>query len=109
MAWACAEAGWAYRRAGGLDAVLVANVGWLSRYRHPRCAGAGEVADRLREVFVEPRPLWAGAGEVGDTLAVLPALFHLLWRQELVADLAAARLGFATLVRKAPARVGGSR
>jgi hypothetical protein len=109
MARACAEVGWAYRRVGVLDAVLVANVRWLSRYRHPRCAGAGEVVGRLHAAFVEPRPLWAGAGEVGDTLAVLPVLFHLLWRQELVADLADGRLGPATLVRKAPERVGGSR
>jgi hypothetical protein len=51
---ACAGAGWAYRRVGGLDAVLVANVCWLSRYQHPRCAGAGEVAGRLGEAFAEP-------------------------------------------------------
>jgi hypothetical protein len=32
---------------------------------------------------------------------VLPALFHLMWRQDLVADLAGARLGPATLVQVA--------
>jgi hypothetical protein len=29
----------------------------------------------------------AGAASVGDPLAVLPALFHLMWRHALVADL----------------------
>jgi hypothetical protein len=29
----------------------------------------------------------AGAEEAGDPIAVLPVLFHLLWRHELTADL----------------------
>jgi hypothetical protein len=95
---ACAEAGWEYQRVGVVAAVLAANVRWLSRYRHPRCAGSGEVAPLLRKAFTGQVPLWAGAGEVGDRLAVLPVLFHLMWRRELVADLAAARLGPSTLV-----------
>jgi hypothetical protein len=53
-------------------------------------------------------PLLAGVEEVGDQLAVLPALFHLMWRQELVTDLAGTRLGPGTLVRTAGA-AGGSR
>lgn len=53
--------------------------------RHPRHDLAG-VAERLREVFTEPAPLMAGAETLGDPMAVLPVLFHLLWRHELIVD-----------------------
>lgn len=105
---ACTEMGWQFRRVGVPDPVFVTNVRWLSRYRHPRCGGRGAVIDRLLEVFTQPMPLFDGAAEVGDRLAVLPALYHLMWRQELVADLAAARLCPSTLVRRATAG-GGDR
>lgn len=99
----CALLGWEFRRVGELEPVLRGNLRWLARYRHPRCAGRGEVVDRLREVFATGTPLLTGADEVGDRLAVLPALFHLMWCQELVADLARVRLGPATMVRSAAA------
>jgi hypothetical protein len=41
----------------------------------------------LRVAFCEPAPLLSGAEVVGDPIAVLPVLFHLLWRHDLVADL----------------------
>lgn len=97
----CELVGWEFRRVGEIAAVLRANVRWLARYRHPRCAGRAEVAERLREVFASPGPLLDGAEEVGDRLAVLPALFHLMWRGDLAADLERVRLGPATLVRTA--------
>nr|WP_232295553.1 TnsA-like heteromeric transposase endonuclease subunit [Parafrankia sp. EUN1f] len=97
-ATACAEVGWLFRRVGVPGAVLVANVRWLARYRHPRCAGAAAVADRLVEVFAEPRPLFGGAAEVGDRIAVLPVLYHLLWRRLLAADLTSGLLGPSTMV-----------
>jgi hypothetical protein len=78
------------------DPVLVANVAWLGRYRHPRC-GSPDLARLLLEGFAEPAPLMAGAAAVGDPMAVLPALFHLMWRHALVADLAV-RLAADTLV-----------
>jgi hypothetical protein len=37
-------------------------------------------------VVVTPAPL-DGAAAVGEPIAVLPVLFHLLWRQELTVDL----------------------
>ena len=40
------------------------------------------------EVFNLPRALMDGAEVVGDALGVLPVLYHLLWKQLLVADLA---------------------
>ncbi len=33
---ACRIAGWAFRRVGAIDPVLLANVKWLAGYRHPR-------------------------------------------------------------------------
>ena len=65
----------------------MANVAWLARYRHPRCGSPG-LARLLLESFAEPAPLMAGAAAAGDPMAVLPVLFHLMWRHALVADLA---------------------
>jgi hypothetical protein len=83
---ACGLAGWGFRRVGVPDPVLVANVAWMARYRHQRC-DSPDLAGPLAEAFAEPAPLMAGAASVGDPLAVLPALFHLMWRHVLVADL----------------------
>ena len=80
--------------------MLVANLRWLSRYRHPRCGARQEVADRLLEVFAGPMGLFEGVAEVGDRLEVLPVCYHLLWRQVLVADLAVGPLSPATRIRR---------
>ncbi|MED7949323.1 TnsA-like heteromeric transposase endonuclease subunit [Streptomyces sp. BE303] len=95
---ACAQAGWGFERVGTPEAVLLANVRWLSRYRHPRFLHR-PVADRLPEVFAEPGPMFPGADVVGDRLTMLPTLFHLLWLQELVVkDLAVGLMGPRTVV-----------
>jgi hypothetical protein len=90
---ACESVGWEFRRVGTVDPVLAANVRWLSRYRHPRCAGPPGTADALRRAFAAPAPLLAGAAEAGDPLAVLPVLFHLVWHRELTAGLGSGPLG----------------
>lgn len=82
----CELLGWDYRLVGAPDAVTVGNVRWLSGYRHPR-HDRPVLAAVLGEVFAAPGPLLAGAETVGDPIAVLPVLFHLLWRHELVVDL----------------------
>lgn len=91
------QVGWEYRRVGALDTVTAANLRWLAGYRHPRCARPATVA-ALREVFDRPRPLREGAAAVGDPPAVLPALFAMLWRRELAADLDAQVLGSTSMV-----------
>ena len=96
---ACESAGWEFRRVGTVDPVLAANVRWLSRYRHRRCAGRPGTADALRRAFARSAPLLPGAAEAGDSLAVLPVLFHLLWRRELTADLGRGPLGPSTSVQ----------
>jgi hypothetical protein len=83
---ACESAGWEYRRAGDLDPVMVANVRWLSRYRHRRCS-VPEVAAVLLEAFARGRGLAEGAELAGDRLRLLPVLFHLMWQRQLAADL----------------------
>lgn len=96
---ACAEIGWDYALWGELDPVESANLRWLAGYRNPRCFNV-EVAARLREFFAAPGQLMEGAEEVGDPIAVLPVLFHLMWRQELLCDLSVL-LGDRTVVRLA--------
>lgn len=83
---ACVLVGWEYRLVGCPDPIVTANVRWLAAYRHPRHL-LPEVAAALRDAFRSLRGLMAGAEAVGDPIAVLPVLFHLLWRQELVVDL----------------------
>lgn len=92
----CELLGWEYRRVGAPDAVTTGNVRWLSGYRHPRHDRPVPAAV-LREVFSTPAPLMAGAKAAGDPIAVLPVLFHLLWRHELAVDLSAPLHPFATV------------
>ncbi|MEU7892477.1 TnsA-like heteromeric transposase endonuclease subunit [Nonomuraea sp. NPDC049152] len=83
---ACERLGWDYHVVGAVDGVVAANVRWLSGYRHPRHARE-DVAAALLAAFTEPAELMAGAQSVSDPIAVLPVLFHLLWRHQLAADL----------------------
>lgn len=93
----CAGVGWEYQRVGELAAIWAANLRWLAGYRHPRCARPGP-AGVLREVFSDPSPLLVGARAAGDPIAVLPVLFGMLWRGELVCDVRTALLGPSSLV-----------
>ena len=84
---------------GGDRPVLLANVKWLAGYRHPR-NHREPVASELTKAFAEPEALMVGAGRVGDRLAVLPVLYHLLWRRVLEVDLTSGRLGPRSMVRR---------
>ena len=57
----------------------------------------------LLEAFAGGRGLFEGAEMAGDRLRVLPVLFHLMWRRQLVADLAVP-LGMSAVVRAGAAR-----
>jgi hypothetical protein len=103
---ACELAGWRFLRVGVVDPVRTANVAWLSRYRHRRC-GSPDVGRLLVKAFAEPAPLMAGAEAVGDPLAVLPVLFHLMWRHTLATDLTA-RLTADTVVSLGPGSGGAA-
>ncbi|WP_307783465.1 TnsA-like heteromeric transposase endonuclease subunit [Streptomyces sp. MBT53] len=96
---ACAEIGWSYALLGELDPVEAVNLRWLAGYGHPRCFTV-EVAARLREFLAAPGLLMEGVEEVGHPIAVLPVLFRLLWRQELLGDLSGL-LSDRTVVRLA--------
>ncbi|WP_307841214.1 TnsA-like heteromeric transposase endonuclease subunit [Streptomyces endocoffeicus] len=74
----CQEMGcWSFALVHEPDPVEMANVRWLSGYRHPRNR-VSDVAKRLMD----------GAEAVGDPLSVLPTLYHLLWCGDLRLDLA---------------------
>jgi hypothetical protein len=103
---ACSLVGWDFARVGVPDAVLMANVRWLAGYRHPRVHRA-EVAAHLMEVFANGAGLLDGALRVGDQIAVLPVLFHLIWRQILAVDLEARLLSATTQVRLGAVEEGG--
>jgi hypothetical protein len=103
---ACRSVGWDFARVGTPEAVLMANVRWLAGYRHPRVHRPG-VAERLVEVFVDGAGLLDGARGAGDQIAVLPVLFHLLWRRVLTTDLETGLLSADTQVRLGLVQEGG--
>lgn len=98
-ALACGSVGWQYERRGQLDPFWGANLRWLAGYRHRRCC-VPSVAGRLVEQLSGPVALDDLAAMAGDRLAVLPTLFHLLWRGVIDADLAAAPLSGSTMVHR---------
>lgn len=93
---ACELLGWEYRLVGAPDLIATANLRWLAGYRHPRQYLRG-LAEALQSVFAKPAPLLAAAEAVGDPIAVLPVLFHLLWRQDLATDLSVPLHPFTTV------------
>jgi hypothetical protein len=94
---ACAAVpGWSFRLVHEPDPVLAGNVRWLSGYRHPR-HDLRQVGGLLREAFAGGEELLAGAEAAGDPIGVLPVLFHLMWRGDLLADVSVP-LHDATLV-----------
>lgn len=103
---ACRSVGWDFARVGTPDAVLMANVRWLAGYRHPR-VHRPDVAGCLVEVFADGAGLLDGARRVGDQIAVLPVLFHLLWRRILTMDLETGLLSVDTHLRLGLVREGG--
>lgn len=103
---ACRAVGWDFQRVGTPEAVLMANVRWLAGYRHPR-VHRREVAARLVDVFTDGAGLLTGARREGDQIAVLPVLFHLLWRRVLAVDLEAGLFSADSQVRLGMVREGG--
>ncbi|MGW6521733.1 TnsA-like heteromeric transposase endonuclease subunit [Streptomyces sp. NPDC054962] len=80
---ACAEAGWELGMPRIPGPMALANLRWVSRYRHPRF-GDQEVEQALKAAFATPRGLAEGVRATGlPRLSTLPRLYHLLWRQEL--------------------------
>lgn len=103
---ACRAVGWMFRRTSGPDATLAANVRWLAGYRHARCY-RDDIAGALLEGFAVGKPLMSGARDAGDPIAVLPVLYHLMWKHRLVAELREGLLGpGCTVVAR---QEGGSR
>ena len=64
------------------------------------CAGPcrSDIAAALLEVFTEATLLMRGAHDTGDPIGVLPVLYHLLWKHELVTELEEGLIGPGSLV-----------
>ncbi|MBV8294271.1 MAG: TnsA-like heteromeric transposase endonuclease subunit [Mycobacterium sp.] len=95
----CEAAGWGYRRLGELPTVLSANLRWLAGYRRER-VNDSSVAARAKQV-VERCPgisLHGLASEVGEPTLVLPKIFHMLWQQQLIAELSGVKLSRSTAI-----------
>ncbi|MFF9397007.1 TnsA-like heteromeric transposase endonuclease subunit [Streptomyces griseoluteus] len=83
---ACREAGWELGMPWVPAPMALANLRWVSRYRHPRY-GDREVEQALTSAFRAPRPLEEGIRATGlPRLSTLPRLYHLLWRQRLTLE-----------------------
>jgi hypothetical protein len=96
---ACASVGWGYRRVGVVDELLATNVRWLSGYRHRRCLDAPIAMVLMQRLAVAPMTVSELAHAVGDGVAVLPTLYHLMWRRVIAAELSNAPLSARTVVR----------
>ncbi|WP_431230796.1 TnsA-like heteromeric transposase endonuclease subunit [Paenarthrobacter nicotinovorans] len=91
----CRGLGWRYKRVGGLPRVYLANLRWLSGYRHPRCLVQDISVAIIGSLSGTPgsRALGHVAAAVGDPVATYPTLYHLLWSGIISADLRRAPLG----------------
>lgn len=90
---ACASVGWGYRRVEGLPRAFVANLRWLSGYKHPRCLNpvyAKAMQEYLRD---GPTNIDRLTSAVGHPVTVLPTLFHLLWTGTFTTELRSRTLG----------------
>lgn len=91
----CASVGWGYQRLGGLPPAYAASLRWIAGYRHPRCPReeiTGLVVARLQATG--PQSIRELASAIGDPICVLPTIFHLIWRHQVMADLMTAPLNF---------------
>ncbi|MFD7191106.1 TnsA-like heteromeric transposase endonuclease subunit [Streptomyces sp. NPDC059914] len=96
---ACAEADWQLGSPRLPQPAALANLRWVSRYRHPRY-GEAAVEGALLEVFQEPTCLGEGIQAAGvPRLLALPRLYHLMWRRELTMDWGVP-LGPASVLRR---------
>ena len=83
---ACREAGWQLGSPRLPQPTALANLRWVSRYRHPRNADRA-VEKALVAAFTQPGPLLEGVQAAGvPRLLALPRLYHLLWQRRLTMD-----------------------
>ena len=94
------QVGWQYRRAGELPKVLSANLRWLAGYRNARVRN-DSVAARIAKVLqqIESASIGDFADIVGERILVLRTLYHLMWTQEVDADIANSLLDTKSIVR----------
>lgn len=97
----CHRLGWTYKRVGGLSRVYLANLRWLSGYRHPWCL----VQDTSAAItgYLRGTPGSHALGQVaaaaGDPVVTYPTLYHLMWCGTISAELHDAPLGRHSILR----------
>ncbi|MFK0649780.1 MULTISPECIES: TnsA-like heteromeric transposase endonuclease subunit [Micrococcales] len=86
---ACSLVGWSYQRVGEVEPVARANCRWLSAYRHPWCgvSRVTSLASITQALAGERVRLDEVSARLGaPLLAVLPLVFHHVWRGDLRMD-----------------------
>jgi hypothetical protein len=83
---ACAELGWDYQFVGAIDPQRWRNISWLSVYRRPLHGGA-DLVPRVLALTTRPITLAELLSFLDEPAIVLPVIFHLCWRGQLVFDL----------------------
>jgi hypothetical protein len=78
----CQILGWEYRQVGEPRNPWIANVRWLAGYRDER-ACTESIAEIVRAIGAAsgPRTIGDVADEAGEPIALLPTIFHLMWRR----------------------------
>ncbi len=83
---AAAQAGWGYRVMHEPPQPLLDNLEWLAGYRRP-VAAFDPCRPAVLDAAGQPVALGRLVDEAGGTAVTRATVFHLLWRQELAADL----------------------
>jgi hypothetical protein len=97
MRRACEHVGWGYSLVAEPEPLLLANVEWLAGYRRSIPAFAPH-REPLLAAASRRLPLGVVVRRAGGSPVTRAAAFHLIWANELQADLATARLSDATPV-----------
>ncbi|MFC6088099.1 TnsA-like heteromeric transposase endonuclease subunit [Saccharothrix lopnurensis] len=83
---ACADLGWGYQFVGAIEAQRWRNISWLSAYRRPLHGGI-DLIPRILALTTRPVTLAELLSFLDESAIVLPVIFHLCWRGQLVFDL----------------------
>jgi hypothetical protein len=90
--------GWEYAVTGAPPMVLGANIRWLAGYRRP-LPEVDAWSETIVEACSRPRTIKHLERQLGPDPRVRPALFHLLWAGELLADLSLPLSGQTVVTR----------
>lgn len=86
----CARLGWDYEVIDSLDDIARWNLEWIARYHHPRYAPSEGLRRRILARVADQPNFGALRRKLATSKAGehMPALYHLMWRREILFDLA---------------------